>query len=310
MTTVDSRSSRSPVLGPAAERRITSRVNWSAILAGVAVSIGVWVMLHLLGMGIGLTAIDPDDAGTLKGAGIGTGVWSTIAPILALFLGGVVTGRVAGIFDRGLNAIHGSVVWALTTVAGMTVLVMGLSALVGTTAGLAGDAVKGTAGLAAKTAAGIDGDDGKKVMDALGLSDEELLAPLNRELREQGKPAVTASQLQAATKDVVGDAFKSGQLDRATLTRSIADHTSLTRNQASDLGAQIEQRWTERKSQIAGLANAARTAALQAAETTGKGLLLVFTAMLLALIAAAGGVILGASLWRRQITRATGRPVS
>lgn len=290
-----------PTFRAITERRITSRVSWSAIFVGTAVSIGVWLMLHMLSLGIGLTAIDPDDAGTLQGVGIGAGVGSLVAPILALFVGGIVTGRVAGVFDRPLGAIHGSVVWALTTVAGVTLLVMGLSAAIGTTTRVAGEAVQSAAGLVAVGASGMDSKDGKNVMNALGLSSEEMVAPLNRELQAQGKPAVTVDQLQAATKDVIGDAVRRGQLDREMLIQSIVNHTAITRAQAVDLAGQIEQRWNAAKQQLAEAAESAKTAALQAAESTGKGMLIVFAAMLFSLIAAGGGAMVGSTWSRKQL---------
>lgn len=297
-TGTESSSARQPSFGPAAERRITSTISWSAIFAGSAVAVGMWLMLHLLGLGIGLTAIDPDDAGSLKGVGIGTGIWSLIVPLIALFVGGLVAGRAAGLFDRPLSAIHGGVVWALTTIAFVTLLIGGLSSLLGTTARVAGDAVTGTAGLASDGASGIQGAD---VMGALGLSSNDLIAPINTELREQGKPAVTPEQLQAATKDVVHDAVRSGDLNRTKLIDSIADHTALTHAQAADVASQIDTRWQGEKQQLMTKAEAVGEGALQAAESTGKGLLVGFASMLLSLLAAVGGAVLGSTLWRRVV---------
>ena len=37
-------------------------LRWSAVFAGVACSAGFWMLLQLLGMGIGLAAIDVDNA--------------------------------------------------------------------------------------------------------------------------------------------------------------------------------------------------------------------------------------------------------
>jgi len=302
-STVDvphSPNARQPYLGPSTERRVTSRIGWSAILAGTAISVALWATLHTLGMGAGLTAIDPDDAGTLKGAGIGTGVWSLIAPALALFVGGLVAGRVVGVFDRSLSAIHGGVVWALTTVLGVTLLVYGLSAAIGGTAQLAGDAAQGTASLVARGAAAFDGDG---AMDALGLSGDDLVAPINGQLREQGKPEVTPAQVQTAIRHVIGDALRSGELDRGALVATLARDTRLTPAQADDVATRVEARWEQQKQELLRKAEAAKAAALQAAESTGKALLMVFASMALSLLAAALGAIAGASWWRRQVAR-------
>jgi phosphotransferase system glucose/maltose/N-acetylglucosamine-specific IIC component len=44
-------------------------------------------------------------------------VWSLIAPIVALFIGGLVAGRMAPTINTANAAIHGAVVWALSVIA-------------------------------------------------------------------------------------------------------------------------------------------------------------------------------------------------
>src|SRR5437763_209439 len=95
------------------------RLSWGAIIGGTVVTLAVWVLLYALGMAAGLTAIDPNNAGSLRGAGIGTGVWSVIVPLIALFIGGIVTAHSAGIIGRGQGAVHGFVLWGLTACLGL-----------------------------------------------------------------------------------------------------------------------------------------------------------------------------------------------
>jgi hypothetical protein len=100
----------------------TAHISWGAIFAGAFVAVGVWMLLHLLGMGIGLTALEPHNAGSLRGVGIGTGIWTIIAPIIALFIGGLATGRMAGPMSGVPGAIHGTVMWSLACVASVALL--------------------------------------------------------------------------------------------------------------------------------------------------------------------------------------------
>src|SRR5689334_8472866 len=109
---------------------IVSPLGWSAIFAGAAVALGIWMILHLFGIGVGLTSIDPNDAGTLRGVGIGVGVWSVIAPIVALFIGGLVAGRVAPTINTANAAIHGGVVWAITAITALIVMTMAVGVVV------------------------------------------------------------------------------------------------------------------------------------------------------------------------------------
>jgi hypothetical protein len=100
-------------------------LRWSAVFAGAAMSIALWVVLQMLGMGVGLGAIDVDDAGLLRDIGIGTTAWTCAAPVVSMFVGGWIAGRMAGTHERGVGATHGVVVWALGSLIGLgTVVVM------------------------------------------------------------------------------------------------------------------------------------------------------------------------------------------
>jgi MFS family permease len=105
------------------ERR-QQTLRWSAVFAGAAVSVGLWLLLQTLGAGIGLSTVDPNDPNSLRSAGIGTGIWTVIAPLIALFIGGVVAGRVSGTISRRSGAIHGLVLWSISAVLGFAALLM------------------------------------------------------------------------------------------------------------------------------------------------------------------------------------------
>ena len=106
-------------------------VSWGGVFAGALVSLGVWILLHSLGIAVGLIAIDPDYPGSLRGVGIGTGIWSMIAPLVALFVGGMVTGRISGAISRIGATIHGAVLWSLSMVLSLLIMVAMVSAIVG-----------------------------------------------------------------------------------------------------------------------------------------------------------------------------------
>jgi hypothetical protein len=104
-------------------------LRWTAVLAGAAVAVALWVVLQLIGMGAGLTAVNVDDTGSLRNVGLGTTVWSLIAPLLALFVGGVVAGRLATSFDQKVAASHGLVAWAIASLAGVLAVAWLVSAI-------------------------------------------------------------------------------------------------------------------------------------------------------------------------------------
>ena len=106
-------------------------LRWSSVFAGAAVAISLWVLLQLLSMGIGLTAVNLEDSGSLRSAGIGTTVASLAAPLIALFVGGYVAGRLATTFDPKVGATHGLVAWALASLAGVIAIAMVIAAVAG-----------------------------------------------------------------------------------------------------------------------------------------------------------------------------------
>lgn len=283
------------ILGDMPERRI----RWSAIIGSVIVAAGVWLLLHALGLGIGLTALDPEHASSLRGVGIGTGIWSIIVPILALFLGGLVAGYLAGIMPRMSAVVHGGVLWSLATILSLLILLSTLSGLLTGVARLSGQVVGAAGGVAMQSIAGLD----DASLGSVGLSANDLLVPVNARLREAGKPPITADELRAAAEDVLRTAVREGRFDRELLVQSLAQNTSLTREDAQEVAATIEQQWQQQAgalSQRAGeLGSSAETAALQAAESTGKALIVLFFLMAAGLVAAIGGVLLAVSRQER-----------
>ncbi len=75
-----------------------SRISWGAIFAGALAAITVSFLLNMLGLGIGLTTIDPlTETNPLDGLGTGTIIWWGVSNLAALFMGGMVAGRMSGL---------------------------------------------------------------------------------------------------------------------------------------------------------------------------------------------------------------------
>jgi len=94
-------------------------LRWSAVFAGTLCSIGFWILLQLIGVGLGLTAADASDTRSLHTAGVGTTTWSLVSPLIATFFGGIIAGKLAQTYDRKLAAAHGLVMWAITSIVGL-----------------------------------------------------------------------------------------------------------------------------------------------------------------------------------------------
>jgi hypothetical protein len=94
-------------------------LRWSAVVAGTAVAIAVWMLLQLFGSGVALCAFDVRDLDRMRNIGIGTTAWSVLAPLLALFFGGMLAARIAGHHERRVSGLHGMLVWAFTAILGV-----------------------------------------------------------------------------------------------------------------------------------------------------------------------------------------------
>lgn len=267
------------------------RISWRAVFAGIVVALGVWLLLTVLGLAIGLSSIDPNQPSSAKPAGIVTGIWSLVVPLIALFVGGVVTATSAVIVDRLSGVLHGAVMWSAVTLA--SVLLIG--SVVRAIGGMAFEATSAVAtGAGSIAAAGARG--GPDVASALGIDTSDLVAPINQRLRDEGKPTITATQLNAAARDAAQRAVREGRVDRDVLATSIAQNTRLSRADVDDLANRVADRIDAKRSEVT---QDIRTGALQAADTTGKALWWVFFGMLFGL----GSSILGATIGVKQRQR-------
>lgn len=98
---------------PALVRTDGMRVSWGGIWGGVLVALGLLLLLTALGIAVGITAVDPQqaDAGAL---GTGAGIWGAISLLVALFVGGLTATRIGAITDRTTGFFEGALVWVVS----------------------------------------------------------------------------------------------------------------------------------------------------------------------------------------------------
>lgn len=126
---------------------VISHVSWGAILAGTIVVLIVQLTLAMLGLGIGLYAMDPGE-GPTAGLGIGALVWWVLSAIIALYLGGWVASRLSGIQTKTDGMLHGFVTWGLASLITVTLLTTTVGAFIGGGLSL----IQGAGAAAGKTA--------------------------------------------------------------------------------------------------------------------------------------------------------------
>lgn len=302
MSAVGEATGEGRVLG---SHRLVGRapISWGAIFGGAVAAFALWLLLYAFGLAVGLTTIDASDTGSLRPSGIFTGIWALISPLVALFVGGYVAGRSAGVATRGEGASHGLIMWGLTTLIGAFLVANLLGAVIGGVASVGRAAVQ-AGGQAAGAAFSGARQGAGPAAQYLGIDANDALRPINERLAAEGKPTITPQQLENATKDVVQRGLREGRLDQPLLTQSIAQNTNLSQADAQQIAARLEGQFAEARGRIEqrieGAADAAQTGALKAAEASGKAFWGVFGALLLGLIAAVVGGLLGAPGRRRR----------
>jgi hypothetical protein len=252
---------------PTITREIIDRrqptLRWSAIFAGTAIAVGVWGVLQLLGIGVGLVAIDPDDATSVVPAAIGATAFSTLAPIVAMFAGGWFAALLANTWDRHVAITHGLITWGLASVIGISMTVLIASAV-------------------GHGAAQVDRYDG--VADSRFAELEDAVAPINRTRADA--PLVTSEQLVAAARAAHDD----DGYDREKFIEELDDVSSLDKAEATRVIDQLGPR-AATIVRMAATPTPAEHATMFAMEKAGKGLLALAVAMLLSVVTVIAGAL-------------------
>lgn len=134
-------------------------VSWQAILAGVAITLAVQILLSLLGTAIGMSTIDPleGESPSAQAFSLGAALWWAVSFFLSLAIGGMVAAEMSGFSDRMDGVLHGLVTWATAMLVGVYLVGQLVGSTLSGIGGLASSTIKGAAHGAA--VASIDAGD-------------------------------------------------------------------------------------------------------------------------------------------------------
>lgn len=314
-----------PVVRTAAPKR---RISWAAIFAGTLIALVVQLLFSLLGLGIGLSTINPaSEAGNpADGLALGAGIWWVVSSLISLFAGGWVAGRLAGFPRTGESTLHGILTWGLVTIVTFYLLTTTAGALLSGAMGVVSQglslATQGIAAVAPQAADAVKQQLNEQGIDLSGIRQEaETL------LRQTGKPALQpenlqnqaaqmGDQAQAQTQTAaqnprsaefnldqfISSLFRQGQdtvaaADREAAVNVVALRTGKPRAEA----AQIVDRWIaafqtakqKAKQAAAFVEQKARQAGEKAAAGLSTAALIAFAGLFLGACAAAFGGRIG-----------------
>lgn len=237
------------------------KISWGGIWAGMLTVMGTLLVLTALGLAVGVSAVNPGQtqAGTF---GTGAAIWSGISLLIALFVGGMAATRLGMVFDRAAGAFEGALVWVLSFLvllwlasSGVQLVASGISSLFG----------------------GIGQTVGASLSNMENLSSGDVQQILNRLNDPQ-----TAQTIAAATG--------MSQQEVQTQLSEVSGRVEAARDNPQQAAAEVRQgtaQLMERaRAQLPVMAERAQKGATKAAWIT-------FIAIVISLIAAVAGAMLG-----------------
>jgi MFS family permease len=135
------------------------RVAWGPVIAGVILSLIVYLLMSVLGTAIGASLLSPlSRPNPLHGFGFGSGIWVIVTTVVAVFVGSYFAGRCAPV----LGWLHGLLSWAV-----MVLLVAyGMTSLVGSAVSTAGSVAATSAQVGTTAATQANGNSGGSLVNS------------------------------------------------------------------------------------------------------------------------------------------------
>ncbi len=262
---------------------LRNRVSWGAILAGVAAALTIQLLLNVLGIGIGLSALDVDQASqnpTAGGYSTTAGIWFVVVGIVASLVGGIVAGRLSGTSDDNTARWHGFVSWCVATLLLFYLLTSAVGGIIGGAFSALGSTVGGAGRAAASAVSGVAANtDG----DALAAQVRRLVSP--NEAQSVQDSVIAYIRASANGDQAAATAARDRAVDALARTANISPDEARTRIQAT------EQQYRQTVDQAKQQATRAAEAARKGAATAG---ILGFIALALGALAAWFGGGIGA----------------
>jgi hypothetical protein len=248
---------------PAEDARtiLINEVSWSAVLAGIVIALTAQLLLNLLGVGIGLSMVDPLQGNNPdpKTFSIGAGVWWAVSGIVAALIGGYAAGRLSGRPKESTTGWHGLIAWAGTTLVVFYLLSTAVGAVVGGAFSAVSSAMGGVgqiASTAAQTAA------------PAVASGNNPFADIEQRIRSAtggADPAAARDAAVGAVRALVTGDPSQAQAAREQAAAALAQAQNIPIEQAREQVAQYEQQYRQAVEQAKQKAAAAADTAAKAA---------------------------------------------
>lgn len=268
------------------------RISWGAVLAGAVIAIAIHLILSLLGVGIGLSTVDPGAGGTpaASNLGIGAGIWWVLSNLVALVIGGYIAAHLSGVRGRGDGIIHGVLTWAVTLLVTIWLLTSAVGGLIGGAFNIVGSTLS-AAGQGVAEAV-------PQVAEATGFSPDQIQERAEGLLRPDtpaniNDPETARRELVAALTTMTTGSDQEVRQAREQAITIVSQQAQISPQQA-------EQRIAELQTQIEQTAGQASETATEAADTTANAVSSAAIWGFIAFLLGAGAGALGGSMGARQ----------
>lgn len=266
------------------------RVSWPAIFAGTIIMLVTLMMLSLLGMGIGLTSINPmEESEPLQGIGTGAIIWWVVSNLAAIFAGAYVAANLTTLSYKLTGAYHGVLTWALYTLISFWLMTTAVGGIIGGAGSILGKSFSAFgSGISELVSAAEEGQ----------FNNERINQMIQQALQRDQQQAGDTAEFDIDVMAVVQDVFmENGELkadvSQQELEESVARNSTLAQQDVSRAADVIMKEYQRLEQQWQQLKQKAEEAAQQASDAVGKAAIWAFVALVLGLMAAAAGGMAG-----------------
>ncbi len=184
------------------DRFPVKRISWSAVFAGVIISIVIYLLLQLLGVAVGASTVDPlKEQNPVDGLGTGAAIWTGVSMLISVAAGGYFSGRLA----PREGALHGVLMFGFNTIVCLVLMTMLANSVVTGAANVVGAGLK-TVGSGISAVAPQATQMVKEQLNENNINLDDLQNELTTTLRQTGKPELQPEQLQQRAENEVDNA--------------------------------------------------------------------------------------------------------
>ncbi|MFP4293098.1 MAG: hypothetical protein ACLFQ0_15795 [Cyclobacteriaceae bacterium] len=305
-----------------------NKISWGAIIAGLVISLVTLLVLNLLGVGIGLAAIDPaTEQNPMSGLGTGAIIWWVISNLIAIFAGAFIAAKLAGIPIGSLGMIHGVLSWCaftlvtfwlLTTTVGS--IISGVGSVISQTLSTVGSGIENVISNQGQQNQTAQSQNQQQQPSTLSLS--QVSSEVQQILRQTDDPALQPDSIKETAQQSIQNARQelrdeqisdqeiqsmvqqllnksqnlTQEINRDDVANVVAARTDLSQQEASNVTDAVFRNLQQAQQQLQQLQAQAKQQAEQTAqktaEATSSAAIWSFVALLLgAITAVAGGKV-------------------